>query len=132
MIVADPYKDLTEGLQVAFVIGQSRVVGGTTTDIVAIADRSMFAQIWIGADDKLPRMMRAVFASDPAQRRHQTEFSNWQLNGDLPAESFTSAAAAAAPRMQFARPDPQPPPGVTPPAKNKRRPSKGEVKARRS
>src|SRR5215813_11754739 len=80
VIVTDPYKDITEGLQVAFVIGQSHVVGGTTTDIVAIADKQVFSQIWIGADDKLPRMMRAVYASDPAQRRHQTEFSKWSLD----------------------------------------------------
>ena len=38
VIVADPYKDLAEGLRVAFYIGQSVVVGGTTTDMVAYAN----------------------------------------------------------------------------------------------
>jgi len=124
VIVADPYKDITEGLQVAFVIGQSHVVGGTTTDIVAIADKQVFSQIWIGTDDKLPRMMRAVYASDPAQRRHQTEFSNWRLDAELPADTFASPAAAGAQRIQFARPDPQPPPGATPAAGKKGKPPK--------
>ena len=36
-IVADPYDDVAEGLKLAFFIGQSKVVGGTTTDMVAFA-----------------------------------------------------------------------------------------------
>ena len=35
LIVADPYQDIADGLDVAFYIGQSNVVGGTTTDMVA-------------------------------------------------------------------------------------------------
>src|SRR5712692_6391958 len=35
VIVADPYGDIADGLKAAFYIGQSRVVGDTTTDIVA-------------------------------------------------------------------------------------------------
>ena len=61
LIVADPYKDIADGLVLAFYIGQSKVVGGTTTDMVAYADNETFAQIWIGAEDKLPRMVRAVY-----------------------------------------------------------------------
>src|SRR2546428_6984492 len=34
LMVADPYKDMEEGLKLAYYIGQSRVVGGTTTDMV--------------------------------------------------------------------------------------------------
>ena len=35
VMVADPYADLAKGLELAFYIGQSRVIGGTTTDMVA-------------------------------------------------------------------------------------------------
>ena len=66
VIVADPYQDIADGLKHAFVIGQSRVVGGTTTDMVAIVSDRVFGQVWIGADDKLPRMLRAVYADDPS------------------------------------------------------------------
>src|SRR5262245_13720918 len=38
VVVADPYADISQGLRHAFVIGQSKVVGGTTTDMVAIAN----------------------------------------------------------------------------------------------
>ena len=82
VIVADPYEDIADGLKLAFYIGQSQVVGGTTTDMIAYANDDVFVQIWIGAEDKLPRMLRAVFSNDPARLRHQLEFSNWQL--DLP------------------------------------------------
>ena len=108
-MVADPYADIAKGLELAFYIGQSRVVGGTTTDMVAYAGHGVFVQMWIGAEDKLPRMARAVFRNDPLRLRHQVEFSNWKLGGTVPAGAFTSARAAAAKRMPFAHPDPAPP-----------------------
>jgi len=115
MIVADPYKDIAEGLTLAFYIGQSHVVGGTTTDMVAYETHGAFVQIWIGAEDKLPRMARAVYLNDPAQLRHQVEFSNWQLDAAIPAGAFESANAAKAKRIPFARPDVLPPTEAKPP-----------------
>jgi hypothetical protein len=114
VIVADPYKDIAEGLTVAFYIGQSHVVGGTTTDMVAYETGGTFVEIWIGADDKLPRMARAVYANDLLQLRNVAAFSDWELDGDIPADAFSSAAAAKAKPIPFARPD-QPPPGMRPP-----------------
>lgn len=117
VIVADPYKDLSEGLKVAFYIGQSHVIGGTTTDMVAYGNDAVFIQIWIGADDKLPRMLRAVFVNDPSQMRHGMELTNWQIDPSIPADTFTSAKAEAAKRIAFARPDPWQPPRFGPPPK---------------
>jgi len=114
VMVADPYGDIAEGLELAFYIGQSRVVGGTTTDMVAYASHGVFVQIWIGAEDKLPRMARAVFRKDPLKLRHQVEFSNWKVGGTVPAGAFTSARAASAKRMPFAHPDPAPPSDAPP------------------
>jgi hypothetical protein len=117
VLVADPYKDIADGLKLAFYIGQSHVVGGTTTDMVAIANDGVFAQVWIGTDDKLPRMVRAVYLDDPARLRHQIEFSGWKLDGPVPADAFVSSRASGATRIEFARPDPTPPP--SPPSKSK-------------
>jgi hypothetical protein len=119
VIVADPYEGINDGLKHAFYIGQSGVVGGTTTDMVAIVNNWVFEQIWIGADDKLPRMARAVFLADPSRLRHLVEFSNWQLDPAIAADVFASSRAAAAPHIPFARPDLKLPPGVKPPAKAK-------------
>jgi len=114
-IVADPYGDIAKDLELAFYIGQSHVVGGTATDMVAYASNGVFVQVWIGAADKLPRMARAVFRNDPLRLRHQVEYTNWKLGGDVPAGTFTSARAAAAKRIPFAHPDPGPPPGTAGP-----------------
>jgi hypothetical protein len=116
VMVADPYGDIAKTLELAFYIGQSRVVGGTKTDMVAYASHGVFVQIWIGADDKLPRMARAVYAKDPTQMRHQVEFSNWKLGPAVPTGTFTSARAAKAKPIPFAHPDPKPPADATPPA----------------
>ena len=119
MIAADPYKNIAEGLVLAFYIGQSRVVGGTTTDMVAYANDNVFLQVWIGAEDKLPRMLRGVYRSDNAHLRHQLEFSNWQLDIAIPADAFTPSNAGKANPIPFAHPNPKSVPGAKPPGKNK-------------
>ena len=95
------------------------VVGGTTTNMVAYVSGMVFVQIWIGAEDNLPRTVRAVYRDDPLRLRHQLELSNWQLDLAVPADAFTSASASSAMRIAFARPDPQLPPGAKPPATGK-------------
>jgi hypothetical protein len=106
VIVADPYKDIAQGLRLAFYIGQSVVVGGTTTDMVAYANDNVFLQIWIGTDDRLPRMLRAVFRNDPSRLRNELDLTDWKIDPEIPADAFSSSKAAAAKRIAFARPDP--------------------------
>jgi hypothetical protein len=106
VLVDDPYTRIADALTVAFYVGQSKVVGGTTTDIVAIASEHMFVQIWIGAEDKLPRMMRAVFRGDPLRLRHQLEMSNWKLDPVVGADAFASQKAASATSISFGAPQP--------------------------
>ena len=119
LIVADPYKDMAEGLKLAYYMGQSHVVGGITTDMVAYIDKGVFIQIWIGAEDKLPRMLHAVFLDDPEHLRHQLDLSNWQLDFNVPGDAFGSSRAANAKRIPFAHPHPQTAPGAKPPARAK-------------
>jgi hypothetical protein len=107
LIVADPYGDLAKGLTLAFSIGQSKVVGGTTTDMVAYESEGVFVQVWIGSQDKLPRLMRAVFYDDPLQLRHQVELSNWKLDPAIAPDAFSASNAASAMRIQFAHPKSQ-------------------------
>lgn len=113
VVVADPYQDIADGLKVAFYVGQSQVVDGTTTDMVVIANERVFAQLWIGAKDQLPRRVRAIYLDDPARLRHEVALSRWQVNGAVPAALFAPPAKAAkAKRIPFARPEPQPPGGA--------------------
>jgi len=119
LVAADPYGDIAGKIRVAFYIGQSKVVGGTTTDIVAYELDHVFIQVWIGTEDKLPRMARAVYRGDPSLLRHAAEFSNWKLDAPVPADAFASPAASKANRIGFARPDPMLPAGFKPAVKPK-------------
>jgi hypothetical protein len=118
LIVADPYKDLAPGIELAYYVGQSRVVGETTTDMVTYVGNGVFVELWIGVEDKLPRLIHAVYLDDPAQLRHNLLLSDWQLDHAVPADAFTNPATSAK-HIPFAYPHPQPPPGARPPAKPK-------------
>ena len=117
LIVADPFAALTDGAILAFTIGQSDLVGGTRTDMVAWANDDVFLQIWIGADDKLPRRIRAVYRTDPYGLGHQMDLSNWQLDGTLAPDAFVSQKAQSAKRIAFASPAGTPPVSAKSPAK---------------
>ena len=114
LLVTDPYKVMTDGAILAFYIGPSSVVGGVKTEMVAWANKDVFLQIWIGADDKLPRRIRAVYAADPLQLRNELELSNWKIDAPIAPETFASAKALAAPRIPFKRPTSGPPSNVKP------------------
>ncbi len=117
VIVTDPYKDIADGLKVAFYIGQSSVVAGTTTDMVAYITGDVFVQAWIGAQDKLPRRIYAVYMNDPARLRHVLALSDWKLDVALPAGTFQAPTPPGAMHIAFARPDTGKPPGIAPPPK---------------
>jgi len=107
LIVADPYKDMAEGLELAYYVGQSNVVEGMTTDIVVYIDNGVFVQLWIGADDRLPHRVRAVFLNDPERFRHDLVLANWRLDSEGVTDTFAPVNAESARRIPFAHPHPQ-------------------------
>ena len=109
VLVSDPAAAIVDGLKLAFVVGSSKVVGGVETDIVVLANDAVHAQLWIGRDDKLPRMSRATFFNEPGGYRHVVEYSNWRLDEAIPDEHFVSARARAAKPIEFAAPAEMPP-----------------------
>ena len=111
LIAADPCAALTDGTILASYVGMSEIVGGTKTDMVAWASNEVFFQIWIGVDDKLPRRFRAVYRRDPFGLSNEMELSNWQLDGALAPDAFTSQKAQSAKRIAFASPAGTPSPG---------------------
>lgn len=117
VIDRDPYKDIAHGLRTAFYIGQSDVVGATTTNMVAVVTDSVFYQIWVGAEDMLPRRLCAVYLNDPARLHRTLEFSGWQMNAPIPVDEFHSARASEATRTEFKRPNADTPWLVPPPNK---------------
>ena len=105
VLTADPYAHLADGLTGAFVVGQSRVVGDTVTDMVALTTDRVQAEIWISVEDGLPRLIRAVYPNDPELPHYAIAFSDWKIDPPVTETDFTSAKALKAPRMAFARPD---------------------------
>jgi hypothetical protein len=104
VIVSDPWKDMSDGLTGAFYVAESNLVGGVTTDVVAYETNGVFVQMWIGKDDQLPRMARAMYLDDPLQLRYSVQLSNWQLNPAVGPEKFTNAKAASADKIPFNHP----------------------------
>ncbi|MBV8613655.1 MAG: DUF2092 domain-containing protein, partial [Acetobacteraceae bacterium] len=93
-----------EGLNSAFYVGQSKIIGGTTTDMIAVAADNIQAELWIGAQDHLPRMVRVVYPQEPAHALYQTEYSDWRLMDAVDPATFTSDKAAKGKPMRFAPP----------------------------
>ncbi len=121
VIVSDPYKDIADGLKIAFYIGQSNVVGGTTTDMVAYVTGDVFVQIWIGTQDKLPRRIYAIYLNDRARLRHVLELSDWAMDVAVPPDAFSSAKANNAAHIAFSPPDVGDAPGMKPPPRTKQK-----------
>lgn len=120
VIVSRPCEVFDKNLKSAFYVGQSVVVGRTTTDTVAIEGDDVQAELWIGATDHLPRMVRVTYPNEPAHALYQTDYSDWKLNMPVDMTAFSSSRAQAAKRMAFAPPlaeSPRPAAGRPPPAK---------------
>jgi hypothetical protein len=92
-------------------IGQSSMVGGTTTDRVIVAGDKIQAEVWIGVADHLPRMVRATYPDIPTRPRYETDYSDWHLNAQVDAGDFASVKAATAKHVPFEPPGPGRPPG---------------------
>lgn len=118
VIVADPYSDIAKTLTLAFTVGQSKVVGGVTTDILAYESEGVFVQIWVGVEDRMPRMARAVYYDDPLGLRHQVEMSDWKLNAKLDADAFTANPGSDVAAVGFAHPKTRQAPAAPKPAKS--------------
>jgi hypothetical protein len=117
IIVTDPYGDMAPGLKHAYYVGQSQIVAGITTDIVAFAGDGIFAEMWVGAEDKLPRIIHAIYLDDPDHLRHNLMLSDWKLDSTVSDDFFTTSRASTAKRIEFAHPHPETGPGAKPPTK---------------
>lgn len=104
ILVSDPYASFAGHALSAFVVGQSEIVGGVTTDIVAIADGRVQWQIWIGADDKLPRLIWSTPTDMPQKPRTMVEFSNWKTGDAVDGGSFATRAPDDVVTIEFAKP----------------------------
>jgi hypothetical protein len=114
LLLPDPYAAISPGAILAYVIGPSGIVGGVKTEMLVWASNEVFLQIWLGTEDKLPRRIRAQFRADPKGLRHDLELSQWQLDGNLAADTFSTTKAKTGLPMAFATPGRKVPLGAKP------------------
>lgn len=105
LITANPYGEIEKGLKTAFYVGQSKIIGDTTTDIVAFANANVMVQMWIGAKDRLPRLVSIVPVEAGQRGRQMLTFSNWSLGKAIPASTFTSKILKTGRKIEFAKPE---------------------------
>ena len=104
VIVSQPCAVFDKQMTSAFYVGQSKVVADTITDMVAVAGEDVQAELWIGAADHLPRLLRVVYPHEPAHALYQTEYSEWRLDYSIDPGAFKSDRAAKGKPMPFAPP----------------------------
>jgi hypothetical protein len=119
VIVSEPCAVFDKRMTTAFYVGQSTVIGDTTTDMVAVAGEDVQAELWIGTADHLPRLIRVVYPQEPAHALYQTEYSNWHVGDSIDPGVFSSDRAAKGKPMPFAPPGAgQLPPNPAQPSKH--------------
>lgn len=100
LLVSDPYARLTKDLSSALLVGQS-TIGGVATDHLAFTSPAVDWEVWIGAQDKLPRLAVASYRGAERQPSFSVEFSDWRLNAALPARAFDVAIPKDAVKLDF-------------------------------
>lgn len=105
LVTANPYGEIEKGLKTAFYIGQSKIIGDTVTDMVAFANANVMVQMWIGAKDRLPRLVSIVPVEAGQRGRQMIQFSNWSLNKSISASTFESKERKSAKKIEFAKPE---------------------------
>jgi hypothetical protein len=103
LLLADPYAALTANLGGALFVGHS-TVDGVETEHLAFRGPGVDWEIWIGAQDKLPRRVQAKYVNLGKAPTITTQFSDWRLDAQIPPSTFTLQKAPGAQPIELARP----------------------------
>jgi hypothetical protein len=103
LLLADPYAALTASLGGALYVGHS-TVDGVKTEHLAFRGPGVDWEIWIGAEDRLPRLVQAKYVDLGKAPAITTRFTDWKLDAPIPASTFTLGKAAGAQQIELARP----------------------------
>lgn len=103
LLVSDPYARLTQDLSSALVVGQS-TIDAVNTDHLAFSGDGVDWEIWIGAKDKLPRLMVVHYLSGDRQPTFTVALSDWKLGAAIPAQMFNATIPKDAVKIEFKLP----------------------------
>jgi hypothetical protein len=103
LVSSDPYAAMTDGIRSAVVVGTS-TVDGVETQHLAVHGKELDWEIWIGTEDRLPRMVTLTDVGDPRKPTHTIRLSRWALDEAMPAGAFSFDAPADAVEVPFRDP----------------------------
>lgn len=103
LLLGDPYAALTADLGGALFVGYS-TVDGVKTEHLAFRGPGVDWEIWIGAEDRLPRLVQAKYVDLGKAPTITTHFSDWKLDAQIPAAKFKLEKPVDAQQIEFVRP----------------------------
>jgi hypothetical protein len=108
VLFSDPYAMLTKDLTSAFVVGPA-IVDGSPCEHLAFKSRGVHWEIWVDTSQiALPRCLAVTYAAAENLPRFLVEFSNWNLQPRLTADSFVFTPASNARKIEFRAQAPTP------------------------
>jgi len=105
LVATSPYGDLTAGLKSARYLG-SRPFARTSTDVVAFVRDGVSVEIWVGTEDKLPRVIHATYVDEGRRVRRSAVLSEWQIDVPVDPAVFTSLNPGSGSRTASTEPRP--------------------------
>ncbi len=103
ILLTDPYPVFTTDLIQAVYVGKSEV-DGVKTDHLAFVNKEVDWQIWIGVDDRLPRLIQATFFETIGEPSYMAHFSDWKIDAPIAAETFVFSNASHAVEIEYRNP----------------------------
>jgi hypothetical protein len=108
VLLSDPYTAMTQDLTGALYVGES-TIDGVKTEHVALTSTGVDWEIWIDAQDNLPRVVFAKYVQIEKVPTVLTEMYDWKLNPQIPAATFVFEKAPEAQKIEYKR-SPKPAP----------------------
>jgi hypothetical protein len=103
LVSADPYAAMTKGLKRAFIVGTS-TIDGVETHHVAVRGEKLDWEIWIGSEDRLPRMVALTDVSVARKPTQTVLLSDWSVDQPIPDDAFAFRAPPDATEIPFQDP----------------------------
>jgi hypothetical protein len=107
ILLTAPYPVFTTDLIQAVYVGKSEV-DGVKTDHLAFVNKEVDWQIWIGVEDRLPRLIQATFFEAIGEPSYMAHFSDWKIDAPIAAEAFVFSNASRAVAIEYRNPFAQP------------------------
>jgi hypothetical protein len=105
VLMSNPYAAMTQELGGALYVGHS-TLDGVKTEHLALRSPGVDWEIWIGAEDRLPRLVQAKYVDLGKAPTITTRFHDWNLSPQIPATTFRLEKAATARQIEYVRPEP--------------------------